>query len=71
MDDPTAGLRARLTRPGRSAPGKDVNLPLEGSVVPASKRPVKPDVLGAVSKAAEGFKAVRKLATPSPSRGGR
>ena len=71
MDDPTAGLRARLTRPGKGAPGKDVNLPLAGSVVPMSKRPAgPPDVLGALGKAAEGLKTVRALSR-SATKGGR
>jgi hypothetical protein len=63
MDDPTAGLRARLTRPGRSIPSsarKDINLP-------DPNKKASPRVLDSLREAGKGFQSLRKLTNESRS----
>jgi hypothetical protein len=63
MDDPTAGLRARLTRPGRSIPSsarKDVNLP-----DPNKKK--SPSVMDSLREAGKGLQQLRELSKSSRS----
>lgn len=44
---------------------KDVNLPLEGSVIPESRRPKKPEELG--REIGKGFRQLRELTKTSRS----
>jgi hypothetical protein len=62
----TRSLLQKLT--GRTVHDrKDVNLPLEGSVIPKSRWPQKPDVAGAFRKAGKGYQQLKELTAKSRS----